>query len=582
MLTTTRPTKLDNTNSRQTPDFRFSALATGVALSLGLVASAQAFQVDTGNRDIEIAWDNTLRYNLGVRAENIGQVGNSSISDEGEHFADKGDIVTNRVDVLTEFDFIYKGNYGFRVSAAGWYDHAYRDAESTRNPDLNAPGSYEDDEYSSYTERFYKGPSGEILDAFTFGRFYIGEMPLTVKAGQHTVYWGESLSLGAAINGIAYSQSPLDLIKGFATPGAGAKELFLPLNQVSTQLIATDTVSIAANYYFDWEPTRIPEGGTYLGPADFVAYGPDGLIPGTVNNEGIKEPDSTGDWGVQTLWRPGWLDGTLGFYYRNFTDKIPAFFLIGSDYRSYFGEDIDLFGVSLSKQVGDMSLGAEVSYRNNMPLAARTLGQVAFDPTLHPNGAPELIDNSFQARGKTLHGSASLLGLLPKSPLWDSGTFRVEAIYARLQSVDENEDMYHGVGHGTCDESRRNELGANFRDEGDQCATDDMWAVSVTAEPTWLQVFSGVNLSMPMAYSQTIEGNAPTQLGGNEGNGNYSIGVSADFYSKYTVDLKYVDYFGDVKRSQNANGDTAITGANGLSTLLRDRGWVGLTAKATF
>jgi len=582
MLTTKRSARLDRGKIPRRPALRCSALASGVALSLGLVASASAFQVNTGNPDIDIAWDTTLRYNLGVRAESIGQVGNSSTSDEGEYFADKGDIVTNRLDVLTEFDFLYQGDYGFRVSAAGWYDHAYRDAESTRNPELSAPGSYVDDKYSNYTKRYYRGPSGEVLDAFVFGRFYLGDMPLSVRLGQHTIYWGESLSLGASLNGIAYSQSPLDLIKGFANPGTGAKELFLPLNQISAELIATDTVSVAANYYFDWDHTRFPEGGTYLGPADFIAFGTDGLIPGVVNNEGIVKPETRGDWGIQTLWRPYWLDGTLGFYYRNFTDKIPAFYLNGSDYRTYFGEDIDLFGISLGKQVGSMSLGAEVSYRNNMPLVARTLGQAAYDPVLHPNGPPELIDNSFQARGKTLHGSASLLGMLPKSPLWDTGSFRAEVIYARLQSVDKNEDMYHGVGYGTCDASRREELGANFRDEGDQCATDDMWGISLTAAPTWLQVFPGVNLSMPLAYSHTLKGNAPTQLGGNEGNGNYSIGVSADLYSQYTVALNYIDYFGDVKRTENENGDTAITGANGLSTLLRDRGWVSLMVTATF
>lgn len=561
---------------------KFLRLLSSAALSMGLVTSVHSFEIETDNRDIEIAWDNTLRYNLGIRAENIGQVANSTTSDEGESKFDKGDIVTNRIDILTEFDFIYKGDYGLRLSAAAWYDDAYRDGKAKPNPELNSPGSYIDNKYSSYTKRYYAGPSGEVLDAFVFGRFHLGEMPLAIKAGQHTVYWGESLSLGASLNGIAYSQSPLDLIKGFATPGAGAKELFLPLTQISAQLIATDTVSVAGNYYLDWKPTRLPEGGTYLGPADFIAYGPDGLIPGVVNNEGMVEPDARGDWGIHTLWRPYWLDGTLGFYYRNFTDKIPAFYLTGSEYRTYFGEDIDLFGISLSKQIGSMSFGAELSYRNNMPLVARTLGQAAYDPILHPNGVPGFIDNSYQARGKTLHGSASLLGMLPKSPLWDSGSFRAEVIYARLQSVDKNKDMYHGVGYGTCDASRRVELGANFRDEGDQCATDDMWGISLTAAPTWLQVFPGVNLSMPLAYSHTLKGNAPTQLGGNEGNGNYSIGVSADIYSQYTVELKYVDYFGDVKRTQNANGDTAITGANGLSTLLLDRGWVSLMVEATF
>jgi hypothetical protein len=130
-----------------------------------------------------------------VRAENPDTVGNNPAFDEGEYrFADAGDIVTNRLDLLSEFDLIYKRYHGFRVSGAAWYDHAYRDGEAHRNPDLEAvPGSYVNDKYSSYTKRYYKGASGEILDAFVFSRLDLGEVPVSFKLGRHTVYWGESL-----------------------------------------------------------------------------------------------------------------------------------------------------------------------------------------------------------------------------------------------------------------------------------------------------------------------------------------------------------------------------------------------------
>ena len=73
-----------------------------------------------------------------------------------------------------------------------------------------------------------------------FGRFDLGDTPLTVKLGRHTQYWGESLFVNGNLNSIAYSQNPLDLQKGFATPGAEAKELFRPLNQISAQAAVTD------------------------------------------------------------------------------------------------------------------------------------------------------------------------------------------------------------------------------------------------------------------------------------------------------------------------------------------------------
>ncbi len=135
--------------------------------------------------------------------------------------------------------------------------------------------SYIGKQYSDYTSRLYRGGTGELLDAFVFGRFDLGEVPTTVKLGRHTLYWGESLFLGGNINSIAYAQNPLDLQKGFATPGVEAKELFRPLNQISAQAAVSDTLTLSAQYFLEWESFRYPEGGTYLGPVDFAFNGPD-------------------------------------------------------------------------------------------------------------------------------------------------------------------------------------------------------------------------------------------------------------------------------------------------------------------
>ncbi len=163
-----------------------------------------------------------------------------------------------------------------RVSAAGWYDGAYGD-KSQSNPNLpfRSIPSYVGNEYSNYVQRFYAGPSGEVLDAFVFGTFDLGAVPLSVKAGQHSIYWGESIFLNGNLNSIAYAQNPLDLQKGFATPGTEAKELFRPLNQVSATAQVTDTLSFAGQYLLSWESDRYPEGGTYLGPVDFAFNGPE-------------------------------------------------------------------------------------------------------------------------------------------------------------------------------------------------------------------------------------------------------------------------------------------------------------------
>ena len=579
-------------------------------------AGAQAFEIQTDNPDLQLRWDNTVRYNLGVRtdSQNKSGIGNNALFDEGEFSFKRGDIVTNRVDVLTELDLVYRRNMGLRVSGALWYDNAYSDATATRNPAINpaVPGSYIGDRFTDYTKRYYKGPSGELLDAFVFGKFDIAETPVALKAGRHTVFWGESLLLNGALHGISYSQAPIDLAKGFATPGAEAKELFRPLSNLSGQVQATKDLSIAGQYFFDWEPYRYPEGGTFLGPADFAFTGPQqvrtgaGLLP----NSGIHTPSRHGDWGLAARWSPEWLDGTAGVYYRNYTDKLLSLLVtggvapsaanpLGLQYSQFYGENVDLWGVSLAKQIAGVSFGSEISYRHNTPLAAQTAGltpSALVGPLaplaafLFPNSAANttLNGNTFQARGNTWHVVLNGLGVIPKTPVFDSATYAAELTYSRLDSVTANPDMFYGEGYGVCRSALSNPalpaaVRAQYRDKWDGCATKDHIGLAINFTPVWFQVFPGWDLSTPLAWSQTLKGNSPLVLGGNERNGNFSIGLGADYQMKYRFDLKYVDFFGRTKSGTDpVSGLPAVTSINGLSTLLKDRGHVVLTFKTTF
>ena len=76
-----------------------------------------------------------------------------------------------------------------------------------------------------------------------------------------------------------------------------------------------------------------------------------------------------------------------------------------------------------------------------------------------------------------------------------------------------------------------------------------------------------------------MNGNAAVFLGGNENAGNYAVGVAADIYSKYRVDLKYTGYMGDYSTNPATGGATTF---NGVFGALSDRGWWSLTFKTTF
>src|SRR4051794_38067685 len=91
--------------------FRRRATALAVVAMLAAAGGARAFDIDTGNPDIALRWDNTVRYNLGARVQS--QDPNLLASpnfDDGDRNFSKGSIVTNRIDLLSEFDVVWQRN----------------------------------------------------------------------------------------------------------------------------------------------------------------------------------------------------------------------------------------------------------------------------------------------------------------------------------------------------------------------------------------------------------------------------------------------------------------------------------------
>jgi hypothetical protein len=550
---------------------RLATLAAAIAVTVP--GAVHAFDVPTGNDDLAVRFDNTVRANYGVRVENRDpKIGNSALSDEGDYRFDSGDAVAKRIDLLSELDVIYKKRYGMRVSAAGWYDAAYNgSSKSNPNPPLVNIPSYINNQYSSTTKRFYEGPSGEILDAFVFGGADLGNVPVDAKLGRHSIYWGESILLGGNLHSVAYAQNPLDLQKGFATPGTEAKELFRPLNQISAKAQVTDTLSLAAQYLLEWEPARYPEGGTYLGPVDFVFNGPDRQFlnlpaaaggPGFAMRGAASEPHQSGEYGVSARWSPAWLDGTMGFYYRNFADKLPQVLLTSlapatRQYNLVYADNIKLYGASITKNILGVSTSAEISYRENTPLFSKVLGVAPLAGPGDTNGA----------RGDTWHAVLNGVGTINKTPLFDSAAWIAELSASRWVTVRSGANLFNAVGFAPC---------AGL-DKWDGCVTKNYAGIGLGFTPTWYQVFPGVDLQAPLTYAIGLSGNAATVFGGNEHLGNYSIGIGADVQQKYRFDLKYIDFLGYYR-----DNGVAVTSQNGLNTFLKDRGFVSLTFKTTF
>lgn len=549
------------------------ALFAASSLTLAVIAAgpAHADRIDVGNPLWDVRWDNTLRYNAGWRAEGTNHdFSRSATYDETELKFRKGDMVLNRVDILSEMDVVYDARHGARVSVAGWYDDAYAGSKVEHTPSF--PSSYNNDHYSGFTKRFHAGPSGEILDAFVFTGFDIGSTNVDVRAGKHTMYWGESLF--NANHSIAYSQSPLDGLKSASSPGITAKETFLPVQQLSMQVQPTPELTLAAQYYLEWQGNRLPQGGTYFGSSDMLWEGPDRMFLGfgaggaplfAQKGKNVKPDDGPGNnFGLSARWSPSWLDGTAGIYYRKFDETMPWGPVLATDpttrattYHLAYAEDTELLGLSLNKEMGGISWGSELSYRHNTALVSAASFAAAGD-----------LQGLEGARGNTLHFLVNGLYMLPQTPLWVGGTLQAELVYSHLLDVTKNKEVFKHEDYAGCP------AGQN-RDDG--CATDDVLLMQIGFKPEWSQVLpGGGNLSAPMSLSYGLHGNGSTLAGGNEGAYVWSVGLEANFRQKYIVSLKYNDQHADYN---SANG--VVTTANG-SAVQNDHGWVSLALQTTF
>jgi len=184
----------------------------------------------------------------------------------------------------------------------------------------------------------------------------------------------------------------------------------------------------------------------------------------------------------------------------------------------------------------------------------------------------EAADGTPGALGDTWHALLNAVNVFPKTAVFDTASLAGELSWMQWAKVTQNEAVFKG---------RAGYLNADGSTPIDK-VTKNYVGLAINFTPTWFQVFPGMDLSAPITWSQGLSGNAAVLLGGNEGAGNYSVGLGLDAYQKYRFDLKYSGYYGNY--ATTTPGFQGYPGVlpNGVNAALADRGWVSLTFKTTF
>lgn len=516
------------------PLSRLACSLLGVFASFGAVNSAHAFKIENDNPDIKMSWENTIKYSTGWRTRGASDdVADNSLgpqinTNDGDLNFKNGAMISNRFDLLSEFDFRYKNAYGFRLSGAAWYDDVYshkNDNEGALGGALVNTVSVPFDEFSDRTQQ--QKQTGEFKDVFVYGNFTPGETNVNVKVGKFTQLYGETLFFG--YNGIAGAQTGLDLDRGLAVPNSQFKEVAMPVKQVSTQVQINPNVSVGAYYQFEWRENRLPPVGSFFNFADFTDKGGETLIlaPGAAVRRGDDiDPSDSGQFGAQVKFKAG--DTEYGFYAAQFHDKMPQFYVrpgfnagggfIG-DYVMVYGEKIKTVGASISTVLGETNVSAELSYRKDMPLVAT--GITVITPG---SGTADGDGRAAYPVGNTLHLNMSAISVFSGNKLWDGASFVGELAYNRRLSVTDN----------------RNQL--------DPLAQKDAAAVQFIFQPEYFQVLQGLDLQVPIGVAYGLFGRSSvagvSALMAPHGGGNISVGLKGDYKKTWQGLLNFTHYYG--------------------------------------
>lgn len=595
---------------------QWSKLPLAVAVAAGMSGQAMAYSFYVG--DVEAQFNTTLSYgatwrtqerdrrliaqgNLGPEFANTNVGASTNNYDDGNLNFDKGDLVSHVVKGNSELFLNYDVNGTYLTRVGGllrgryYYDFELKDGDRAID-DVGQQRELNDDVKDNAS-------GGEILDAYVFSDWYFGDVPVSLRYGKQVISWGESTFIPGGINVI----SPID-VPAFRAPGSELKDALLPVELFYMSAGLTENVTLETFVQADWEPVRPDDCGTFFSTNDFAGDGcgpvllagqlPDsqafarGLIAPRL---GDQEADSKDQFGVALRWYvPELNDSELGFYYIKYNSRLPYVSGVVSDpangapLPSYFieyPENINLYGISINTTTpGGWSLGAEYSFRDNVPLqwnAFELLNGGAQIPRGDGSGQPlsllaqqraeeagvasvgqlsgQEVDgfdrfNVSQAQFTLIKFFDQVMGASRMSLITEFGATYVhdlpdydEARYGRSGTFGLG--TVPGInGQDLCVSNAPVPAGSNINTNycnNEGFTTDFSWGYRARLVWDYPNAIAGINLSPQLAWSHDVQGYSP-QPGGAFNEGNKAVGVSLQgvYQNRITGNIGYTNFFG--------------------------------------
>ncbi|MGP9825987.1 DUF1302 domain-containing protein [Ectopseudomonas khazarica] len=396
------------------PVLRFAPAKAGFAfagvLPLLVAAQAQAVEFSFADNEITGSIDTTISYGQLWRVQGQDRTNDDINTNDGNRSFDTG-LVSEVFKITSDLEASYQ-NYGVFIRGTAFYDtqimdkrNDYYDANSPVQPSQTNP---HDNTFTRET-RHKAGRDAQILDAYVYGNWDVGDMPVSGRLGKQVFNWGEGLFYRGGIN----TTNPVDAAK-FRLPGSEVKEVLVPVEALSFNLGLTDNLSMEAFYQWNWKETAIDPVGTYFSETDLFADGGNtaystqtALVPlaglysglsgvGVGGLQGGRTVDASGNikvasigpdinakndgqFGVAFRYIAEELNSTeFGFYFVNYHAKEPTIY---ADLGDYSGLDL---GAIAAQTQGALAPQVQQAVAAQAGVSVPTLQAVLANPALNP------------------------------------------------------------------------------------------------------------------------------------------------------------------------------------------------------
>jgi hypothetical protein len=393
------------------PLLRFAPAKAGYAfagiLPLLVAAQVQAIEFSFADDEISGSIDTTVSYGQLWRVQGRDKTSDDINTNDGNRNFDTG-LVSEVFKITSDMEVTYQ-DYGAFVRATASYDTQIMDKRNDyydNNSPVQPSQNYPRDDSFTYETRHKAGRNAEILDAYVYGNWDIGDMPLSARLGRQVFNWGEGIFYRGGVN----TTNPLDAAK-FRLPGAELKEVLVPVEALSFNIGLTDNLSMETFYQWNWKESAVDPVGTYFSETDLFAAGGNtayseqtrlaairplyqglsGLGVGGLQGNNYFDSNGTikvaniksdlnakndGQYGVAFRYIAEELNSTeFGFYFVNYHAKEPTI---------YADLNADYVGLDLStiEAAAAPTIQQGVAAQAGVPLA--TLQAVIANPALNP------------------------------------------------------------------------------------------------------------------------------------------------------------------------------------------------------